>query len=266
MNSNKKTRRHERGFTLIELLVVVAIIAGLIAILLPALQVARARARLAVCGSNARQVFVAINTYSISYNEWAPCFPCVGALFGSEPTGGWSTVATRCSGTFPARLSYSTTNYYAPMGWLVLHEYLTPGSLMCPDRRSSATTCFDTQFWRQRVNGERLTVNSSYCMKIVRWEDWVPNSGTTNPCPYRPGENNDRVLVCEFPRSTYNGLANPYDIYTHISPLGIMVAYEDGQTTFVPPGLPVAHSTGSSDHFNQTLRHLRRGGYYTPQY
>ncbi|MDQ7014081.1 MAG: prepilin-type N-terminal cleavage/methylation domain-containing protein [Planctomycetota bacterium] len=59
----------KRGFTLIELLVVIAIIALLIGILLPALGKARKAARLAVCGSNLKQVGVAVNSYASDYED-----------------------------------------------------------------------------------------------------------------------------------------------------------------------------------------------------
>lgn len=58
-----------RSFTLIELLVVVAIIAVLVAMLLPALNAARGQARTVACQTQLRQVGVGLQQYTLDYND-----------------------------------------------------------------------------------------------------------------------------------------------------------------------------------------------------
>ncbi|MFA9479317.1 DUF1559 domain-containing protein [Phycisphaerales bacterium AB-hyl4] len=60
------------GFTLIELLVVISIIALLIAILLPALSNARQAARETACGSNQRQLGIALISYAVDNRDELP--------------------------------------------------------------------------------------------------------------------------------------------------------------------------------------------------
>ena len=61
-----------KGFTLIELLVVVAIIALLIAILLPSLTKAKELARITQCSSNLRQHGYGTFIYAQTYKNWLP--------------------------------------------------------------------------------------------------------------------------------------------------------------------------------------------------
>jgi prepilin-type N-terminal cleavage/methylation domain-containing protein/prepilin-type processing-associated H-X9-DG protein len=61
-----------KAFTLIELLVVVAIIAVLVAMLLPALNQARSKAKDLTCASNLHQIGVMIFQYTAENNDWFP--------------------------------------------------------------------------------------------------------------------------------------------------------------------------------------------------
>jgi|GEM_PF-3111059 len=69
-NSKSPYQINKKAFTLIELLVVISIISLLVAILLPALQKARATAFQAKCLSGCRQVFIASTFYANDYDEF----------------------------------------------------------------------------------------------------------------------------------------------------------------------------------------------------
>jgi len=78
INNQHFDGKRRGGFTLIELLVVIAVIAVLVAMLLPALQGARAQAKKVVCQSQLRQLGIIWLSYAADHTDWLPPSPCGG--------------------------------------------------------------------------------------------------------------------------------------------------------------------------------------------
>jgi len=81
--------RQSRGFTLVELLVVIAIIGLLVALLLPAVQAAREAARRSQCGSNMRQIGLALHNYHDVQKSFPPGSIFLGTCCSDESYVSW---------------------------------------------------------------------------------------------------------------------------------------------------------------------------------
>ena len=111
-----RIRCNRRAFSLVELLVVVAIIAVLMAILLPAVSKAREAANRTACCSNLRQVYAALSLYALGNNYQVP----IGYRTASEQYN--SMVYSTSSG-----------DYWVLFGLIYQAGYLrNPAVLYCP--------------------------------------------------------------------------------------------------------------------------------------
>ena len=167
-------RRRERGaFTLIELLVVVAIIALLVALLLPSLARAKELARRAVCATNLHNAGLGLDLYANDNQEW-------------YITGDWACMNLFWASRGPVdsgdpRYPYIDGRMLAQYGFLSDNGQFE--MLSCP------SGVFKAQFWPPPSNyAGPLALNYFYVGGHglnMGWYGWIYNR-ESNPVDYRP--------------------------------------------------------------------------------
>jgi prepilin-type N-terminal cleavage/methylation domain-containing protein len=190
------------GFTLIELLVVIAIIGVLIALLLPAVQLAREAARRAQCKNNLKQVALAVHTFHDANGTMPPYF-----------------------GIYPLRSSsqYPWSNRSAVYGgwWLHLLPYIEQGNLYA----RVAEDCQQHQYNEPRYtpgtgqvitvieqfNGHDLVYSYQAGGSLISvdgiWIDGVPQAGyKILQCPSDPSADGSGLVYSYWGSTNY--LAN----------------------------------------------------------
>jgi len=83
-------RYEKRGFTLVELLVVIVIIGMLMGMLIPAVGMARARARQTQCANNQKELGVAVTNYQTQKQRFPGFNNVIGSERGSPIVGSWA--------------------------------------------------------------------------------------------------------------------------------------------------------------------------------
>jgi prepilin-type N-terminal cleavage/methylation domain-containing protein/prepilin-type processing-associated H-X9-DG protein len=171
--------KRRNGFTLIELLVVVAIIAVLIAILLPSLGQAREMARQVKCTSNLKQWGTAFAMYENDYND-------LPRPYANTTSGAWWH--TNTMGKYLPNTSASGNG----------HEFITGGIAVCPSHLAAAgakwghSYAFNYRFiyakenpnppywgvlWKRDQNKYRRLVLADACQDRPGWSGWQDPTG-----------------------------------------------------------------------------------------
>lgn len=114
------TARSDSGVTVTELIVVLGVVAILLGLLLPALQIARSRARAVVCKNNLRQMDIAFSQY-VDLNKSMPPERVAGRA------GGW--MVEMLPFVEKDRLNEVVINSNAPS------EIQPPNLYLCPERQ-----------------------------------------------------------------------------------------------------------------------------------
>jgi prepilin-type N-terminal cleavage/methylation domain-containing protein len=146
------TRPFQHAFTLVELLVVIAIIGILVGLLLPAVQAAREAARRMQCGSNLRQIALAMHNYLDAHKAIPPAV-CMAPGVG----GTWSVHArllpfseqTNLSNTIDFRYNYSdlvNAPQHAEVSKTKVPIYSCPSEIKAEPRIGTSQTHFPTNY------------------------------------------------------------------------------------------------------------------------
>ena len=180
-----------KGFTLIELLVVVAIIAVLVAILLPALGKARRAAKVLLCATNLRQIGQGVTMYVGEEGKYPPkCAISPTVIYTLETMSDGSNVFDNRDNFVRIAGGNAKGLYYCPMWKWERPEDTDPSLVPGPDGKDYSDYFFISPAMNRHSTGYFM-----YFMiidSVFAW-DWS-NSGNPDG-PYDPGVSTAAIIA-----------------------------------------------------------------------
>lgn len=159
-------RRTDRraAFTLVELLTVMAIIALLIAIMLPSLAAAKQQARVSVCLSQQHNIGTALKSYALCNSGFLPGFAFSQFAKGNLPLSGhWGGQSQAADPDCFGRLPIDTANLHR----LLADGHLASSQLLCPAEAPAASQGYFPY----------TSKYSSYCLRLPYSADLFASAG-----------------------------------------------------------------------------------------